>query len=267
MKRKRVSSSVLFLILISFLLSACEAKTEETSSVQNETSTSQTEIPIRSQETISTRVTSATFDQDVDNPSIILTVDEDEYLTDVETQSVELYAETNFTAECVEIKDLNGNVICTLYDDGNYIGVRSDIGGDSVYTGEVDIDTSAECTYEFRAEAVFKDEVISSETITVYVFRYFTDQDWANMDLVNDAIVEFLNSPEYNALSEEEKPDAVIEFLTDIAFNGIGTHDYSLIVPDSIYYDGYEVQFEYDCGAPGCVTFEDYMANSTVPIG
>ena len=267
MLRKRVLSSVLFLLLMSILLSACGAQIKETSSVSSETSESQTEIPTRSQETISTRVTSATFDQDVDNPSIILTVDEDEYLTDVETQSVEFYAQTNFTAEYVEIKDLNGNVICTLYDDGNYIGVRSDIGGDSVYIGEVDIDTSSECTYEYRAETVFKDEVIISDTITVYVFKYFTDEDWANMDIVNDAIVEFLNSPEYNALSEEEKPDAVIEFLNDIAINGVGTHNYSLIIPDSIYYDGYEVQFEYDCGAPGCVTFEDYMANSTVPIG
>ena len=261
--KRSYTSAVAGLLLSALLLASCSGKDETATDtyVHSPDSVSATES---APETESSSQTS----RDRDEPSIDLSFYEDEFLTDVESQALVIFAETNFDTDSVDIIDGDGNVLVTLYDDGNYVGPIGDIGGDRVYSGEIQIDTSSVCSYDFQASAVLDGETIRSDVRTVNVYEYITDQDWENMEAADDAIVAFLNSPEYTSLDGARKPDAVIDFLNGLSVNGVDGHEYSLVIPGSISrQENDDITFLYACGVEGCVGIDPLGADSTVPVG
>lgn len=195
----------------------------------------------------------------VDNPFLKLRCDEDEFLTDIDFQYIIFFAETNLPVSSINVVDSDGNKLCTLYDDGDYLGHWDDIGGDGVFSGRGCIITQEEMTYSFHAVTNYNGAEISSGEKKVYVYLDITDQDWEDMDAAEVAIYEYIISSEFKALSHSEKVDALIDLMTDISINGVEGYEYSLIVPGSIYYDeiGNSMEFTYACGLPGGFTFED----------
>lgn len=260
---RNIIISVFAFVFSCFVLAACDKKSEDTTAVQTEEiRTERTEID----------ATNFTFDypsQNVSDPKINLKISEDEFLTDKAVQEIVFYAELNFYTDKVEVRDHDGNLICTLYDDGNYSLDYDLTGGDAVYTGKTDIDTSAVRNYEYTAVASLNGNHYLSNTKTVCVYQDITDADWADMNAVDDVIFRFLNSPEYTALEHNAKIDALIALLEDISVNGIDYRRYSLIIPGSIRYEESEneVVFLYACGLETCVDIEprDY-SDTTAPI-
>ena len=262
-KKRTVCISLCALMISGMFFTACEKKVAETTVVQTEEiTTERTEID----------ATNFTFDypsQNVSDPMINLKVSEDEFLTDKAVQEITFYAELNFYTDKVEVRDSDGNLICTLYDDGNYSLDYDLTGGDAVYTGKADIDTSAVRNYEYTAVAALNGNQYLSNTKTVCVYQDITDADWADMNAVDEVIFRFLNSPEYTALDHNAKIDALIALLDDISVNGIEHRRYSLIIPGSIRYEESEneVIFLYACGLETCVDIEprDY-SDTTAPM-
>ncbi|WP_034449395.1 hypothetical protein [Butyrivibrio sp. AE2032] len=267
------------LLLGAAMLASCVAQTEPGSTTDiTSTATTTVETAETTERTVVTgrttyedpdRTYKVPEHQNVKDPKITLKVSEDEFLTDKARQEIVFYAELNFMTDKVEITDEDGTVICTLYDDGRYDSDSDLTGGDGVYTGRTDIDTSAECEYTYQAVAYLNGEQIISNVRMVYVYRNITDKEWEDMQVVDDAIYKFLNSREYTSLDHQGKIDALIAFLTDLSVNGYGFRTYPLVKPGSIHLveEANEVVFEYPCGVECYVDIEppDYSDTTAYP--
>ncbi|MGN0638411.1 MAG: hypothetical protein ACI4J0_08560 [Huintestinicola sp.] len=81
-----------------------------------------------------------------------------------------------------------------------------------------------------------------------------TDLELDEMQAVDNAISELLNSDEYKSLSsEDERREAVTALITELAEKGTEEFPYPLINKSSVNTEGDVISFSYKCGALGGV--------------
>ncbi len=82
----------------------------------------------------------------------------------------------------------------------------------------------------------------------------FSDTELDEMEAVDKAIQELLQSEDFNKLDIPQQAECMLILLNDIAENGAGDFTYPLIKKRSIYYGGNGmISFEYSCGILGGV--------------
>ena len=82
------------------------------------------------------------------------------------------------------------------------------------------------------------------------------------MEAVDNAIQDFLSTPEFKDADLDKKRDMAAAMLKDLAKNGTKDRPYILVKEDTIYPGDTTVSFEYICGVVGGVMikgFDPYM--------
>ena len=167
-----------------------------------------------------------------------------------------------FTADCedevsgVELFDADTNEkITVLYDDGNVYQNGDVYMNDGVYSNYFNMEDKPIGTYQFYAQYTdAQGEVHTSNTVKIGVYRLFTDQELADMEAIQNAIEELLNSEEF----KNSIPDKRFE-LAENLLNDLKEKDLIISYEKSPY--GYQIDYVECTGTLGVISesvFIDY---------
>lgn len=191
---------------------------------------------------------------------ILLRASERELLIGRDDPEVIWYAEVpaEYNPQEVALIDAaNGETAAVLYDLADYEKVGDTIQGDGVYNCrfkvntdiDTDPDVSESAEYSYYAEFEENGTVHRSEPFTITVMESFTDREMSDMERVDAAIEELMESDAFRQLSTEaEKADALISLLKS----------QEGVEPSSIVYSSGMVSFQYTSGAGSGIMLNDF---------
>lgn len=159
-----------------------------------------------------------------------------------------------------------GEIAAELFDEADYEKYGDTIKGDSVYNCRfrvnVDIDTDPEVSedvyYHYYAEFTENGITHRSDMVAIWVVEPFTDKELNDMEAVDEALSELMESEEYQALLDIEKLDRVVSLLKGLSIQGTENHPYSLVMPGSIHINDDTVSFQYACGVGSNVMIKPF---------
>lgn len=166
---------------------------------------------------------------------------------DSEEMSVLFTAETAANVDSISLMDASTNQeVAVLYDDGaaTYPNDRDLYENDGVYSNYLDLSGNQVGDYSYYAQYTVNGKTYTSDTVTVRVYRQFTEQELADMQKITDTLNALINSEEYAALSVEKKVKALSDRINSLAEvdEMLG---YALVDADSIRYNNVTYQFEF----------------------
>lgn len=166
---------------------------------------------------------------------------------DSEEMSVLFTAETAANVDSISLMDASTNQeVAVLYDDGaaTYPNDRDLYENDGVYSNYLDLSGNQVGDYSYYAQYTVNGKTYTSDTVTVRVYRQFTEQELADMQKITDTLNALINSEEYAALSVEKKVKALSDRINSLA-EVDETLGYALVDADSIRYNNVTYQFEF----------------------
>ena len=166
---------------------------------------------------------------------------------DSEEMSVLFTAETAADVDFVSFMDASTNQeVAVLYDDGTatYPNDGDLYENDGVYSNYLDLSGNQVGDYSYYAQYTVNGKTYTSDTVTVRVYRQFTEQELADMQKITDTLNALINSEEYAALSVEKKVKALSDRINSLA-EVDETLGYALVDADSIRYNNVTYQFEF----------------------
>ncbi len=133
------------------------------------------------------------------------------------------------------------------------------IQGDSVYNCRfevnTDIDTNPDVSedvyYHYYAEFVDEKGIHRSEPFQIWVLEQFTDKELDDMQIVDDAIAEMLNSNDFQKLTLEEKAKFAENRLHELEEQGY-------IQKGSIQVSDSNISFSYSSGGGGAMMLKPF---------
>lgn len=128
----------------------------------------------------------------------------------------------------------------------------SAFSNDGVYSCVVDVDNSSVGNLSFYAACVN----VTSEDVIIPIYRLFTQQELDDMDTVDAAIQNLINTDSF--ATENEKISDINSLLLSLAENN-DELGYALIQNNSICYstEGKIFEFKYACGVDGVIDLSD----------
>lgn len=168
-------------------------------------------------------------------------------LADSEEMSVLFTAETAANVDSISLMDASTNQeVAVLYDDGaaTYPNDGDLYENDGVYSNYLDLSGNQVGDYSYYAQYTVNGKTYTSDTVTVRVYRQFTEQELADMQKITDTLNALINSEEYAALSVEKKVKALSDRINSLA-EVDETLGYALVDADSIRYNNVTYQFEF----------------------
>lgn len=166
---------------------------------------------------------------------------------DSEEMSVLFTAETTANVDSISLMDASTNQeVAVLYDDGaaTYPNDGDLYENDGVYSNYLDLSGNQVGDYSYYAQYTVNGKTYTSDTVTVRVYRQFTEQELADMQKITDTLNALINSEEYAALSVEKKVKALSDRINSLA-EVDETLGYALVDADSIRYNNVTYQFEF----------------------
>ena len=166
---------------------------------------------------------------------------------DSEEMSVLFTAETAANVDSISLMDASTNQeVAVLYDDGaaTYPNDGDLYENDGVYSNYLDLSGNQVGDYSYYAQYTVNGKTYTSDTVTVRVYRQFTEQELADMQKITDTLNALINSEEYAALSVEKKVKAISDRINSLA-EVDETLGYALVDADSIRYNNVTYQFEF----------------------
>lgn len=166
---------------------------------------------------------------------------------DSEEMSVLFTAETAANVDSISLIDASTNQeVAMLYDDGTatYPNDGDLYENDGVYSNYLDLSGNQVGDYSYYAQYTVNGKTYASDTVTVRVYRQFTEQELADMQKITDTLNALINSEEYAALSVEKKVKALSDRINSLA-EVDETLGYALVDADSIRYNNVTYQFEF----------------------
>lgn len=166
---------------------------------------------------------------------------------DSEEMSVLFTAETAANVDSISLMDASTNQeVAVLYDDGaaTYPNDGDLYENDGVYSNYLDLSGNQLGDYSYYAQYTVNEKTYTSDTVTVRVYRQFTEQELADMQKITDTLNALINSEEYAALSVEKKVKALSDRINSLA-EVDETLGYALVDADSIRYNNVTYQFEF----------------------
>lgn len=166
---------------------------------------------------------------------------------DSEEMSVLFTAETAADVDFVSLMDASTNQeVAVLYDDGTatYPNDGDLYENDGMYSNYLDLSGNQVGDYSYYAQYTVNGKTYTSDTVTVRVYRQFTEQELADMQKITDTLNALINSEEYAALSVEKKVKALSDRINSLA-EVDETLGYALVDADSIRYNNVTYQFEF----------------------
>lgn len=166
---------------------------------------------------------------------------------DSEEMSVLFTAETAANVDSISLMDASTNQeVAVLYDDGTatYPNDGDLYENDGVYSNYLDLSGNQVGDYSYYAQYTVNGKTYTSDTVTVRVYRQFTEQELADMQKIMDTLNALINSEEYAALSVEKKVKALSDRINSLA-EVDETLGYALVDVDSIRYNNVTYQFEF----------------------
>lgn len=166
---------------------------------------------------------------------------------DSEEMSVLFTAETAANVDSISLMDASTNQeVAVLYDDGaaTYPNDGDLYENDGVYSNYLDLSGNQVGDYSYYAQYTVNGKAYTSDTVTVRVYRQFTEQELADMQKITDTLNALINSEEYAALSVEKKVKALSDRINSLA-EVDETLGYALVDADSIRYNNVTYQFEF----------------------
>ena len=166
---------------------------------------------------------------------------------DSEEMSVLFTAETAANVDSILLMDASTNQeVAVLYDDGaaTYPNDGDLYENDGVYSNYLDLSGNQVGDYSYYAQYTVNGKTYTSDTVTVRVYRQFTEQELADMQKITDTLNALINSEEYAALSVEKKVKALSDRINSLA-EVDETLGYALVDADSIRYNNVTYQFEF----------------------
>ena len=164
-----------------------------------------------------------------------------------EKMSVLFTAETAADVDSISLIDASTNQeVAMLYDDGTatYPNDGDLYENDGVYSNYLDLSGNQVGDYSYYAQYTVNGKTYTSDTVTVRVYRQFTEQELADMQKITDTLNALINSEEYAALSVEKKVKALSDRINSLA-EVDETLGYALVDADSIRYNNVTYQFEF----------------------
>ena len=166
---------------------------------------------------------------------------------DSEEMSVLFTAETAANVDSISLIDASTNQeVAMLYDDGTatYPNDGDLYENDGVYSNYLDLSGNQVGDYSYYAQYTVNGKTYTSDTVTVRVYRQFTEQELADMQKITDTLNALINSEEYAALSVEKKVKALSDRINSLA-EVDETLGYALVDADSLRYNNVTYQFEF----------------------
>lgn len=166
---------------------------------------------------------------------------------DSEEMSVLFTAETAANVDSISLIDASTNQeVAMLYDDGTatYPNDGDLYENDGVYSNYLDLSGNQVGDYSYYAQYTVNGKTYTSDTVTVRIYRQFTEQELADMQKITDTLNALINSEEYAALSVEKKVKALSDRINSLA-EVDETLGYALVDADSIRYNNVTYQFEF----------------------
>lgn len=193
---------------------------------------------------------------------IHLRVSSSELLVGEDDDEVIWYAEVPADCEPEKVMLIDadtGEIAAELFDEADFEKYGDTIKGDAVYncrfTVNMDIDTdpdvSEERYYHYYARFEENGTIHCSETTEIWVLEPFSDKELYDMEAVDDAISELMDSEEFEQMSVKEKAAQAKALLVKLSKEGTPDRPYSLVIANSIYVDGDMISFSYSCGVDG----------------
>ncbi|HAJ97127.1 MAG TPA: hypothetical protein DCO72_05275 [Ruminococcus sp.] len=150
------------------------------------------------------------------------------------------------------IDESTGEKVADLYDLADYEKYGDTIQGDSIYNCRfkvnIDIDTnpdvSEDAHYHYYAEFADEKGIHRSEPFQIWVLEQFTDKELNDIEIVDKAVSEMLNSNDFQKLSPEKRVKFAEKRLHELE-----EQDY--IKQGSIRTYELNISFEYSCGISG----------------
>ena len=193
----------------------------------------------------------AVKDPDQVSPGIATDVTLSSSAKRLQVDSEEMYvlftAETAANVDSISLIDASTNQeVAMLYDDGTatYPNDGDLYENDGVYSNYLDLSGNQVGDYSYYAQYTVNGKTYTSDTVTVRVYRQFTEQELADMQKITDTLNALINSEEYAALSVEKKVKALSDRINSLA-EVDETLGYALVDADSIRYNNVTYQFEF----------------------
>lgn len=180
-------------------------------------------------------------------PDITLDFSSKRLVVGSEKMSVLFTAETAANVDSISLIDASTNQeVAMLYDDGTatYPNDGDLYENDGVYSNYLDLSGNQVGDYSYYAQYTVNGKTYTSDTVTVRVYRQFTEQELADMQKITDTLNALINSEEYAALSVEKKVKALSDRINSLA-EVDETLGYALVDADSIRYNNVTYQFEF----------------------
>ena len=180
-------------------------------------------------------------------PDITLDFSSKRLVVGSEKMSVLFTAETAADVDSMSLIDASTNQeVAMLYDDGTatYPNDGDLYENDGVYSNYLDLSGNQVGDYSYYAQYTVNGKTYTSDTVTVRVYRQFTEQELADMQKITDTLNALINSEEYAALSVEKKVKALSDRINSLA-EVDETLGYALVDADSIRYNNVTYQFEF----------------------
>lgn len=174
-------------------------------------------------------------------------------LSTVDDNSVIFYAESDLEVNGIELISTDSNsLIAVMKDDGDIANSGDEYMNDGVYSCVVDVDNSSVGNLSFYAACIN----VTSENVVIPIYRLFTQQELDDMDVVDAAIQDLINTDSF--ATENEKISNVNSLLFSLTENN-DELGYSLIQKNSISYstEGKIFEFKYACGVDGVIDLSD----------
>jgi len=176
-----------------------------------------------------------------------------EILAGEDSADVIFYFQTNVDSDEFMLYE-NDVAIGTLVDSGNYEQDGDDIQGDGVYSMKFTIDVTNPSAKPTDSKKVvynsydvrYKEETVSNE-ISIDIITPFTEQELEDMEKVDEAVSQLINSDDYSSMDIEQKTDAIIELLKSLEEEGL--------VNNIVLYEQ-QISFLYNSGVK-CLVFID----------
>ena len=180
-------------------------------------------------------------------PDITLDFSSKRLVVGSEKMSVLFTAETAADVDSISLIDASTNQeVAMLYDDGTatYPNDGDLYENDGVYSNYLDLSGNQVGDYSYYAQYTVNGKTYTSDTVSVRVYRQFTEQELADMQKITDTLNALINSEEYAALSVEKKVKALSDRINSLA-EVDETLGYALVDADSIRYNNVTYQFEF----------------------
>lgn len=174
-------------------------------------------------------------------------------LSTVDDNSIIFYAESDLEVNGIELRSNDSNsLIAVMKDDGDIANNGDEYMNDGVYSCVVDVDNSSVGNLSFYAACVN----VTSEDVIIPIYRLFTQQELDDMDTVDAAIQNLINTDSF--ATENEKISDINSLLLSLAENN-DELGYALIQNNSICYstEGKIFEFKYACGVDGVIDLSD----------